>query len=61
MGTLAKTAIVVTIYRLPTKENKLLVQFAANKWKFVVSIFRLQQTNGICRFPYIYTRIYSIY
>jgi hypothetical protein len=57
MGTFAKTAIVVTIYFLPTKENKPPFLFAANKWKFAVSVFRLQQTNGICRFPYIYTRI----
>jgi hypothetical protein len=52
----------ITIY-LPTKENKLPIPFpvAANKRKFSDSIFRLQQTNGNCRFPlvpfrYLYIR-----
>jgi hypothetical protein len=38
----------ITIYCLSTKENKHL--FAAKKWKFAVYVFRLQQTNGSCRF-----------
>jgi hypothetical protein len=43
-----------TVYCLPTKEIKLpfLFPFAANKWKFAVSVSRLQQKNGYCRFPF---------
>jgi hypothetical protein len=42
----------ITVYRLSTKENKLLFSalFAAKKRKFVISIFRLQQTNRNCSF-----------
>ncbi len=40
-------------------------QCAANKRKFVVSAFRLQQTNGNCRFLlvpfFIYIYIYTVY
>jgi hypothetical protein len=27
--------------------------FAANKWKFAVSVFRLKKTNGSCCFPLV--------
>ncbi len=32
--------------------------FAANKWKFVISVFRLQQTNVSCCFPLVPFAIY---
>jgi hypothetical protein len=47
---LLKQLLSITVYRLPIKENKLPFPFAVNKQKFVLSIFRLQQTNGSCRF-----------
>jgi hypothetical protein len=37
----------ITVYRLPTKENKLL--YAANKQKFAVSIFRKQMEVAVFR------------
>jgi hypothetical protein len=48
MGTFAEQQSLITVYRLQTKANKLL-PIAANKTKFAVSVFRLQQTNGTCR------------
>jgi hypothetical protein len=56
MGTFAETAIVDyrTVYCLPTKENvHFPFPFAANKWKFVVSVLRLQKTNGSCYTPFV--------
>ncbi len=55
MGTFAETAIVD--YRLsfflPSKINfRFPFPFAANKRNFAVSVFRLQQTNENCRFPF---------
>ncbi len=41
----------ITIYRLLTKENKL--PFSANKRKFAVFVFHLQQTNWSCFFPLV--------
>jgi hypothetical protein len=38
----------ITAHRLLTKENKL--PFSANKKKFVVFVFRMQQTNRSCHF-----------
>ncbi len=49
-----------SIRRLPfifcrPKKNQLLFPFpfAANKWKFSVSVFRLQKTNGSCLIPLV--------
>jgi hypothetical protein len=55
-ASLLKQQTPITIYCLPTKENKLLFPFAAKKQKFAVSVFLLQQTNRSLRFrfPYIY-------
>jgi hypothetical protein len=50
--TFAETAIVITVYCLPTKENKILFS-VASKGKFAVSVFRLQQMNGNCHFPLV--------
>jgi hypothetical protein len=52
MGTWLKQLSSITVYHLPTKENKLpfSVPFAANKRKVAVAVFRLQQTNGIAVF-----------
>jgi hypothetical protein len=50
---LLKQQSLITIYRLPTKENKHLVSvfpFAANGGKFAGSVFCLQQTYGSRRF-----------
>jgi hypothetical protein len=44
-----KQQMLKTVYPLPTQENKLmffLFPFAANKRKFVVFVYGLQQTNG---------------
>jgi hypothetical protein len=49
MGTFAETAIVD--YRWTTKETKL--PFAAKKRKIDLSIFRLEQRNGIRHFPLV--------
>jgi hypothetical protein len=46
---LLKQQSLITIYRLPTKENKHLVSvfpFAANGGKFAGSVFCLQETYG---------------
>jgi hypothetical protein len=56
MGTFAETANIETAYRLPTKEKNLplfIFCVTENQQKFAVSVFRLQQTNRSCRFPYI--------
>jgi hypothetical protein len=58
MGTFAETALLqqslITFYRQPRETNfHFLFSLAANKWKFAVSIFHLQQTNGSCRFPLV--------
>jgi hypothetical protein len=52
MGTFAETAIADYRYHLPTKENKcqFSFSFAANRRKFAVSVFHLQQTNRSCHF-----------
>jgi hypothetical protein len=50
MARLLRQQSSITVDRLPTKENKLPFPFAANKQKFDVSLFHLQQTNGSCRF-----------
>jgi hypothetical protein len=47
----------ITVYCFLTKENKL--PFAANRWKFAVSVFRLQQKMEVAvfckfRFPHIF-------
>jgi hypothetical protein len=49
MGVFAETAIV----DLPTKENKLLFSFSVLSKQTEVCYFRLQQTNGCCRFPLV--------
>ncbi len=49
---LLKQQTPITIYRLQTKENKLLFPFAAKKWKLAVSVFLLQQTNRSLRFRF---------
>jgi hypothetical protein len=43
----------ITVYRSPTKENKLLFSFlfAADNWKFAIFVFHLHKINGSCRFP----------
>jgi hypothetical protein len=51
MSTLLKQQSLITVYNLPNNENKL--PSAANKRKFAVSGFRLQQTNGGFRFPLV--------
>ncbi len=43
-----KQQSLTTVYRLPTKENKL--PYAGNKRKIDVPFFRLQQTTGSCCF-----------
>jgi hypothetical protein len=50
----------IAFYRLPIKENKLPfpLPIAANKRKFAVSIFHLQQTNGSRRFPLVRFSVY---
>ncbi len=53
---LLKQQTSITVYRLPTNKNKLLI-----------SVFPLQQTNRSCSFPlfsvyiYIYIYIYKMY
>ncbi len=54
MGTFLKQQSFITVYRLPTKKNKLQFPFAAKKKKFALSIFLKQQTNTSCRFPLDY-------
>ncbi len=55
MARFAKTAIID--YRLLFANQKTNVHFlslfAANKWKFVVSVFRLQKRNESCCFPLV--------
>jgi hypothetical protein len=60
MGTFAESAIVD--YRLSfadqrkqtsVKQASIFIPFAANKRKFAVSVFHLQQTNGDCHFPLV--------
>jgi hypothetical protein len=53
MGTFLKQQLSITVYRLlPRKINfRFTFPFAANKRKFSVSVFRLQETNGSCLFP----------
>jgi hypothetical protein len=74
MGTFAETAIIDYHLSFADQENKLyfMFQFAANKGKFAISVFCLQQTNGsccfllvsfsgykyICKYIYIRKRIY---
>jgi hypothetical protein len=42
----------ITVFRLPTKEYKLLfsVSVCSEQTEFAVSVFRWQKTNGSCRF-----------
>ncbi len=51
----SETAIVDYVYHLPIKKKNLcfLFPFAANKQKFAVSVFCLQQTNWSCHFPLV--------
>jgi hypothetical protein len=49
MGMFVET-VIVTVYHLPTKENKLPFSVWSKKRKFVISIFCMQQTNGSFRF-----------
>jgi hypothetical protein len=56
MGTFAETAIFD--YRLSFADQRKQTSrfpfpFAANKRKFPIYVFRLQQINGSCRFPLI--------
>jgi hypothetical protein len=55
IATFAETGIIDVHYRLRTRVNKLSssVLFAANEQKFAVFVFRLQQTNRSCRFPFV--------
>ncbi len=57
---LLKQQLPITVYCLPTKENKLPFLFAANKRKLTFSVFSLQQTRN-CHFPFLPFSIYSIY
>jgi hypothetical protein len=75
MGTFAETAIVDYHLLFANQRNKLLFlfPFAANIWKFAISVFHLEQTNESCclllvpfsitRFietaAYIYIHIYT--
>ncbi len=46
----------IIIYRLPTREKSyfcFMFLFAANRWKFAVSVFHLQQTNRSCHFSLV--------
>jgi hypothetical protein len=53
MGTFAETTNVDYRLSFADQGNKLpfSISFAENKWKFAVSIFRLQQINRRCCFP----------
>jgi hypothetical protein len=53
MDTLLKLQSSITVYLLPTKENKFRFPFpfAANIRKFAFSVFHLQKTNGSCPLP----------
>jgi hypothetical protein len=55
MGTFAESAIINTIYHLPTKKNKLpiSISFAGKKQKFAISALCLQKTNVSCSFPLV--------
>jgi hypothetical protein len=50
----------ITIYRLPTKEDKLSFSIFHFRFPFLfsISVFHLQQTNGNCHFPLV---LFSIY
>jgi hypothetical protein len=43
---------------LQAEENKFRFLFAANNWKFAISVFRLQQTNGTYSFPLVPLSVY---
>jgi hypothetical protein len=52
----------ITVYSLPTKENKCLfsVSFCSKQIEFVVSVFRLQKTNRNCSFPLVLFSVWGI-
>jgi hypothetical protein len=52
---LLKQQLSIIVDRLRTEENDFcfLFPFAANKQKFAVSLFHLQQTNGSRHFPLV--------
>jgi hypothetical protein len=54
---LLKQQSLIAVYHLPTMENKLRFPFpfAANKRKFAVSVFRLQQTKKL---PYSFSSVF---
>jgi hypothetical protein len=56
MGRFAETAIVD--YCLSFADRLPFFPFAANKWKFAVSVFHLQQTNGTLPFLLLPFSIY---
>jgi hypothetical protein len=60
MGTSAETANVVYCLSFANqgKQTSVLCQFAKNKQKFAISVFRLQLTNGSCDFPLVPLFIY---
>jgi hypothetical protein len=51
-----------TVHRLPTKEGKrpFSVSICSKQRKFTGSAFRLQKTNGSCRFPLVPFPVYGI-
>jgi hypothetical protein len=62
MGTFVETAIVDTICRLPTKENKLTFSVSVCSKQMEVSRFRFssQQTNGSCHCPLVPFSVWGI-
>jgi hypothetical protein len=65
MGTFAETAIVDYCLSFAnqgkqTSDFRFLFLFAANKWKFAVSVFHLQQRKGSCYFPFVLFSLCSI-
>jgi hypothetical protein len=64
MGTVAETAKVDYLLSFAKKGKQTFIfrfPLAENKRKFAVSVFRLQQTNGSCRFPLVPFYVYIIF
>jgi hypothetical protein len=51
----------IIVYRLATKENKLLFLFAASKRKFVVSVFHLQQKKRTLLYSLVLFSVCIVY
>jgi hypothetical protein len=60
MGMFSETAIVENRLSFADKGKQLLFFVSANKRKLAVSLFRLQQRDGSCRYPSVQFSVYGI-